>query len=343
MSNMHHRRPFLQHMLALLASPSPAAMAAAMAAGHAGAATAPVNRPLAFLVGFPPGGGPDLVLRLLLENLRRDPGLAGVVENKTGAGGRIALIALKNAEADGGVFALSPSGPLTIYPHVYKDLAYDPRRDFSAVCKVCSFSTVIATRADAPYQDLAQFLAWARAHPAQANYGTPGAATSADVLGRRLVKASATPMTSVLYRGGPQLTQAVLSGEVAVAINLPSNFSELVKNGKLRLLAISTAARSPLLPQVPTLAEQGYTAPYPEDSIGLWARAGTPPAQMQRVQNAVAAALADSRLEHRLQQLGYLPHYQAGPAYEAAIADASGAWKDIIADLDYQALEAGAR
>ena len=205
-------------------------------AGVGAALTGPVaahaqsNGPITLVVGFPAGGGPDLVARALAEAGQRELNQPIVVQNKTGAGGRIALDWLGNQAADGSAFGLTPAAMLASFPHVYKKLSYDPN-NFVPVCKICDYHVSVVTRSDSPFSTLKEFVAWAK-ETKRGTFGVPSRGSGTDFVGNLLSKAEDLALEPILYRGGPQLTQAVLAGEVDVAINLSSNFVELAKAGK---------------------------------------------------------------------------------------------------------------
>ncbi len=235
------RRSFLMKMGAGVAAARVAGFGAAMSG--AGSVRAQSRKPITLMVGFPPGGGPDLVARAVAEPARRDLGQAMVIENRTGAGGRIALDWLRNAQADGSNFALTPASMLTAYPHVYKRLPYS-LAEFAPVCKLCIYHLSVVAPADAPYSTLQEFVAWARSTK-EATFGVPGLGNATEFVGRLLAQAENLSLEPISYRGGPQLTQAVVAGEVSLAVNLSSNFIELVKAGRLKVLAVTSAVRSP--------------------------------------------------------------------------------------------------
>lgn len=312
-------------------------------AGVGAALTGPVaahaqsNGPITLVVGFPAGGGPDLVARALAEAGQRELNQPIVVQNKTGAGGRIALDWLGNQAADGSAFGLTPAAMLASFPHVYKKLSYDPN-NFVPVCKICDYHVSVVTRSDSPFSTLKEFVAWAK-ETKRGTFGVPSRGSGTDFVGNLLSKAEDLGLEPILYRGGPQLTQAVLAGEVDVAINLSSNFVELAKAGKVKVLAVSTATRSPFSPEVPTLAELGYDDLIFEESIGIVARKGTPEKTILRMQEAVQKAMGEASVLNALRILEYRPDFKQAKQYGEDLAAASERYQAFVQKTNFQPLD----
>ncbi len=327
---MDTRRQFLWNAsrAGLLATPAYAAFAAFAQSG----------RPITLIAGFPPGGGPDLVARAVAEKTRSYLGHPVIVENKVGAGGRIVLETLKNGPTDGSLMNLSTSGTLTIHPHIYKKLPYAPLKDFVPVCKVCNYTLAVVTSADSPFKTLTEYLEWAR-NKKNGNFGSAGSGNSTEFAGYLLSHASKIPLTPVAYRGGPQLTQAVVGGEVPIGINITSTFTPLAKAGKLRILAVTGAKRSLFTPDVPTLLELGFKDMVIEDAMGIIAKAGTPQASIDQWQRAVSQAMAKTDLPGVLQRLEYAPAYAPASDYWKFIAEQSARWEKVIAESGFKPMD----
>ncbi len=296
------------------------------------------GRPTTLIAGFPPGGGPDLVARAVAEKIHAYLGRPVIVENKVGAGGRIVLEALKNGPTDGSLMNLSTSGTLTIHPHIYQKLPYAPLKDFVPVCKVCTYTLAVVTSADSPFKTLAEYLEWAKTKK-NGNFGSAGSGNSTEFAGYLLSHASKIPLTPVAYRGGPQLTQAVVSGEVPIGINITSTFTPLAKAGKLRILAITGAKRSLFTPDVPTLLELGFKEMVIEDPMGIIAKAGTPQAVIDQWQHAVSKAMTETDLPAILQRLEYTPAYAQSNDYWKFITEQSVRWGKVIAESGFKPMD----
>ncbi|WP_454674104.1 Bug family tripartite tricarboxylate transporter substrate binding protein [Achromobacter pestifer] len=332
---MSTRRDFLMKAGAGAVAVRFAGVAAALTGSVS--ANAQSNGPITMVVGFPAGGGPDLVARALAEAGQRELNQTIIVQNKTGAGGRIALDWLGNQASDGSAFGLTPAAMLASFPHVYRKLSYDPN-DFVPVCKICDYHVSVVTRSDSPFSTLKEFVAWAK-ESKRGTFGVPSRGSGTDFIGTLLSKAEGLALEPILYRGGPQLTQAVLAGEVDLAINLSSNFVELAKAGKVKVLAVSTATRSPFSPGVPTLAELGYPELIFEESIGIVAKKGTQEKTTHRMQEAVRKAMGDASVLNALQILEYRPDFKPAKQYGEDLAMASERYKMFVQKTNFQPLD----
>lgn len=246
----------------------------------ASSATAPaqtLTRTARLLVGFPAGGSLDVLARLLAENLKGyAPSM--IVENRPGAGGRIALEALKIGEPNGSLLVLTPGDQVTLFPHVYQKLNYAPLKDFIPVTTVCTFPFLLAVGPMVPgnVTTLAQFIEWCRTNPKLATYGSPGAGTRPHFLGVALARDAGFEFVHLPYRGGALAMQDLLGGQIPATISVFANAYPHVKSGSLRALAITAQQRNQLLPDVPTAREAGYAAMEAVEWFGLFMPAKTP-------------------------------------------------------------------
>lgn len=257
--------------------------------------------------GFPPGSAGDSVARRVAEKLAGTPysRLAGFVENKPGAGGRIAIETLKNSPADGSVLALAPVSALAVYPYIYPNLAYKPE-DVSQVSigAIMFHGLAIGPAVPAEVKTLKDFLAWAKANPTQANYGTPGAGSMPHLLGALLGLRAGVELKQVPYRGTvPSITDLV-GGQISAAMNPSGDYLQHIKTGKVRVLATSGRKRSPYLPDVPTFTELGYPDVTSEEWFGFYAPAKTPAATIATANAAITAALKDKAVIDALAIVG---------------------------------------
>src|SRR5262245_11920954 len=250
---------------------------AALATGFRCSAWAqPLHTSARMLVGSIPGSGTDAVTRLLVSGMK---GYAAnfVVENRPGAGNRIALDALKASAADGSVAVLTPASMLVIYPHIYRKFNYDALNDFVPITTVCdvSFVLTIGPMVPAQVQTLGEFIAWCRANPGKASYGSPGAGTMLHFVGAMLARAASFEFIHVPYAGTRGL-QDVMGGQLAASINTIGPTLPHVQSGALRALATTCPSRSPSLPNVPTLKELGYHDLEAVEWFGVFVPAKTP-------------------------------------------------------------------
>jgi tripartite-type tricarboxylate transporter receptor subunit TctC len=261
--------------------------------------------------GFPAGSAGDSVARRVAEKLGGSAYTknAGVVENKPGAGGRIAVETLKIAPADGSVLTLAPVSALSVYPYIYPKLSYTPA-DVTPVSigAIMFHGLAIGPAVPASVTNLKEFLAWAKANPAQANYGTPGAGTMPHLLGALLSLRSGVELKQVPYRGTvPSITDLV-GGQVAAAMNPSGDYLQYMKAGRVRVLATSGKKRSPFLPDVPTFTELGYPDVTVEEWFGFYAPAKTPAATIASANAAINAALKDKSVIDALGLVGLVAH-----------------------------------
>jgi tripartite-type tricarboxylate transporter receptor subunit TctC len=264
-----------------------------------------------FLYGFPAGSAGDIACRRVADRVGGTPYAknAAVVENRPGAGGRVALEALKTAPADGSVLAMSPFSALAIYPHVYKKLAYDPTADFVTVSisSVMHHGLAVGPLVPASVTDVKGFLAWAKANPDKANYGSPGAGSTPHFLGALLGLANNVDLKHVPYRGSVPGVTDVVGGQIASMFTPAGDFLANHRAGKLRLLATSGKARLPFASDVATFAEQGFGDLTVEEWFGFYAPARTPAAVVAAASAAINQALKDKARAEGLATVGLVP------------------------------------
>jgi tripartite-type tricarboxylate transporter receptor subunit TctC len=262
-----------------------------------------INRNARLLVGFPAGGSVDTVARLLVEQMK---GYAAsmIVDNRPGAGGRTALEALRTSDADGSVLALTPGDQITLFPHVYNKLSYAPLRDFAAVGTVCTvqFLLTVGPMVPSAVTTLAGFIAWCRANPKLATFGTPGAGTRPHFVGAMLAQAAGLELLHAPYKGSGPAIQDLLGGRIPAAIFVISNTLPHVQSGTLRALATTAPHRSLLLPQVPTMREAGFPALEGVEWFGVFVPAATPAETVTSLNGAVHRALATDSVKAGLAQ-----------------------------------------
>jgi tripartite-type tricarboxylate transporter receptor subunit TctC len=258
--------------------------------------------------GFPAGSGGDGVARRVGEKLAgsaytKSP---AVVENRPGAGGRIALDLLKSSAPDGSVLALTPQGCTTIYPHIYKRLGYDPVRDIVPVSTAATmdFGLAVGPMVPANVKTVKDLVAWFKANPLQASYGSPGAGSAPHFIGALLGMDQDVDMRHVPYRGSiPGITD-VVGGQLAAMVTPSGDFIPNHKAGKLRLLATSGAQRSLFAPEVQTFAEQGFPQFVMEEWFGFYAPAKTPASIVEQANQAINRTLKEESVLASLAVVG---------------------------------------
>ena len=281
----------------------------AFAQAAAQSSALPFDQPK-FLYGFPAGSAGDIACRRVAEKMAGTAYArnSALVENKPGAGGRIALDTLKSSPADGSVLALSPFSATAIYPHVYKKLSYDPVADIVpvSIAAIMHHGLAVGPVVPASVTDVKGFVAWAKANPDKANYGSPAAGSTPHFLGALLGLNQNVDMKHVPYRGSiPGITD-VVGGQIAAMFTPAGDFLPNHRAGKLRLLGTSGKARLPFASDVPTFAEQGFGELTTEEWFGFYAPVKTPSSVLVAANAAINAALKDKSLIDGLAIVGLL-------------------------------------
>lgn len=246
------------------------------------------------LIGFAPGGTIDLVGRRVADKLQPGYAHAAIVENRTGAGGQIAVQAVKNAAPDGATVLLTPASPLGLHPHTFKKLPYDPVADVMPVSGAAAFDYALAVGAMVPasVRTVPDFLAWCKASGTQANFGSAGTGSAAHLIGSALGKAGHADLRHVAFRGSQPAILDMVGGQIAAVVGPTGEFMPNVQAGKCRLLATSGPRRGRFTPDTPTLAEQGFGDLSYVGWFGFYLPAKTQPEVVQRLHAAIGSALA---------------------------------------------------
>lgn len=295
-----NRRDFLQHSAAALSIPS------LMGAGLAQAQTQASVEILKIITGFAAGGTSDTVCRRVADGLRGLYARSALVENRTGAGGQIAITGVKASPADGTVMLQTPASMLTIYPHIYKKLQYDPFKDLVPVSMACTFEFALAVGPAVPASitNVPEFLAWVKANPTNANFGSPAAGSTPHFTAEMLARAGQVSMRHLPYRGTQPAILDLTGGQIASVSGPIGDFLPHLAGGRVRLLGVSGAKRSRFAPQTPTFAEQGLKDVVTDEWFAFYMPAGTPPDIVQRANAALRTALAKPEVIDGLSAMG---------------------------------------
>jgi tripartite-type tricarboxylate transporter receptor subunit TctC len=263
--------------------------------------------PLRILVGFPPGGSADTIARLLSERLPSQlGGQTVVVDNKPGAAGRIAIDQLKNAPADGNTVLVMPSGPVVLFPHVYRKLNYDVNKDLVPISQLAGFQFCVVSGPKSNVKTMAELVAKAKADPTSASFGSSGNGTVPHFLGLMIGEAAGIDFQHVPFQGGAPAMNALVGGHIGYTMDVVTEALEQHRAGKVRVIAVAGAQRAPQLPEVPTLREQGV-AMDASAWFAMYGNAGMTAAQAQRLSAAVQAALKEPAFAQRMTALGLEP------------------------------------
>ncbi len=301
-----------------------------------GTAHAQTTRNLRVLVGFPPGGALDVVAREVAEGLR-GAGYNAIIENRSGASGRLATEQMLAAPPDGTTLLMMPGGNATIFPHVYPALRYDPFKDLAPVAAACEFSFALGVGPGTPAKTLSEFVAWAKANPGKASYGTPGGGTAMHFMGVMFARAAGFEFTHVPYRGGAAAITDVIGGTVPALATTVANLVQPHKQGKVRMLAITGEKRLSALPDVPTFKELGYPSLVISETFGFFASAKTPPSVLAELHVAFRAAANQSRVSAALEKLEFQPLALNQAEYAARLKADFERWGPVIKATGYRA------
>jgi tripartite-type tricarboxylate transporter receptor subunit TctC len=290
-----------------------------------------LNKTVRIIVGFPAGGATDILARILAGALRGSYAASVIVENKPGGAARVAVDYVKNAEPNGSEFLLTPDFPITVYPHSFRALSYDPLRDLVPVAPAArsTLTFVIGPAVPDQVKSLADFIAWCKADPAQASFATTSAGSTTHFVGMMLAGASGTKLTPVHYRGGAPALQDLLGGHVPASVNPIGETLPFAASGKLRILAVTSAERSRFLPDVPTMREAGYDVAF-DSWIGAFAPARTPPAAVRRLNAAIGEAIRSPAMIEGLAKMGNEPKFQLPEEFAATVKADLVRWGPVV-------------
>jgi tripartite-type tricarboxylate transporter receptor subunit TctC len=262
------------------------------------------NKPIRLMVGFAPGGNTDVVARIVAQKLGERLGQQVVVENKAGAGGTIANAEVARAAPDGYTLTMGTTTTHAIAVAAYQNLQYDPSADFEPLAQVAVAPYLLVVHSKQPVRDLKEFVAWVKSQPGKLNYGSAGQATTTHLVMATFAHQAALDVVHVPFKGNAPATSAILGGQIEILFGGVPPLLPHVKAGTLRALAMSTAKRSASLPDVPTIAEQGY----PGFDISLWlgffAPKGTPAPITKRLESELIAVARSPDLKEVMEKQG---------------------------------------
>jgi tripartite-type tricarboxylate transporter receptor subunit TctC len=304
---------------------------ALMAAGSAMAQNWP-TRPIRMVVTFPPGGSSDIVARLVAVPLQEELGQPIIVDNRPGAGSTIGAFEVARAEPDGYTFMLSNSAPISISPAMQDKPRYDPVKGFTHVVYIGSVANVFVVHPSVPANNFAELISWIKAQPNPVNYGSGGIGSIGHLVGETMKKDHALKMEHVGYKGSSPMHNDLLAGTIPLAIDtLPQNVP-FMKDGKLRALAVTSAARAPMAPDVPSVLELGQKKLVAENFLGISGPAGLPPGIAARLYAASKRAFADPKVVQRLADLGVQTRAMSPEQFTAFVAAQVNDWRQPVKD-----------
>jgi tripartite-type tricarboxylate transporter receptor subunit TctC len=288
------------------------------------------NRPITLVVPFPPGGSTTIVARMITDKLADILGQQVIIDNRGGAGGTIGTRSVSKAEPDGYTLLLGYTGTLAISPSLYANVGYDPRKDFTPVGRIGTAPNTLVVHPSFQAKTVAELIASAKANPGKVNFGSAGVGTVSHVCGEYFATAAGIKLVHVPYNGtGPALTD-LIGGHIPMAFApIPATYSN-AKSGNMRMLAVTSAVRSTLAPEIPTIAEQGVPGFEAVLRYGIVAPAGTPRAIVDKLNKALTAALGTDEVRKRLALEGAEPLPSTPQEYAADIDREETQWAKVV-------------
>jgi tripartite-type tricarboxylate transporter receptor subunit TctC len=289
------------------------------------------TRPIRIIVPFAAGGGADAVARVVGQHVGESLGQSVVVENRGGAGSIIGTDLVAKADPDGYTLLLGQSGPISINPAVYKSLPYDPARDLAPISMTNSYPYVLVVNAKLPVHSLQEFVALAKSKPGSMNYGTTGVGAANHLVTELFCRKAGLQMTHIPYRGTSLAVADLVAGQVTLVFSDPVSALSHVQAGTLRALAVTSPQRSPVAPQVPTVAESGYPDAEAVAWHGIFAPAKTPSAIIERLNVEIVKALQKPDVRELLNKQAMQPVGDTPEAFAAFLKKDIATWKEVAA------------
>ncbi len=288
------------------------------------------HKPIRVIVGFAPGGGTDIAARTLGQKLSEAFGQQIVVDNRPGAGGTIGDALAAKAPADGYTLLMTANGPHAIAPSLYASLPYDIFRDYASISLVANGPYVLLVHPSVPATSVRELISWLRAKPGQATYSSAGNGTPAHLSAELFKSQAGVSMTHVPYKGAAPALTDLIAGQVNVLFSDMPVAAPHLKGGKVRALAVTTAVRSPLVPELPTIGETGLAGYEASVWYGLLAPAGTPRAAIGRLNQEVVRALSAQDVKDRFSALGSTAAPTTPAEFDAVIKRDYDKWARVI-------------
>ena len=307
------------------------AVAVLALSAHAFAQSYP-TRPVKIVVPFTAGSATDILARVVGEQLTRSMGQPFIVENKPGAGGAVGAEQVKNAAPDGYTLIAAGSGPFGINPGVYKSLPYDPIKDFELIGNIVLTPQTIVVGAQTPYRNVKDLVAAAKAKPGEIAFASLGTGSTSHLTMEAFQSAAGIKLNHIPFKGSSDAQTQIIGGSVPTMSDTVPGVLAQVKSGKLRALGVAIPQRSPYLPDVPTLAEQGYPGFESVGWIGLAAPARTPPAILDRLNAEIRKMLDDPAVKARFEQLAFTPVGDSRAQFTAFVKSEIAKWSKVAKD-----------
>ncbi len=300
-------------------------------AGTALAQTYP-TKPVKIIVAFTPGSATDILARVVAEQFGKSMGQAFIVENKPGAGGSVGTAAAKDAPPDGYTLVAAGSGPFGINPGIYAKLPYDPLKDFELIGNIVFTPQAIVVGAQTPYKSVKDLVAAAKAKPGEIAYASLGNGSTSHLTMEALQMAAGIKLNHIPFKGSSDAQTQIMGGSVPLMSDTVPGVLAQVKAGKLRAIGVAIPQRSPYLPDVPTIAEQGYPGFESVGWIGLAAPAGTPKPILDKLNAEIRKMLQDPAVKERFAQLAFTPVGDSREQFTAFVKSEIAKWTKVARD-----------
>ena len=317
---------FVPSRLAVFAS---ALLIFAAAAAVAQAQDLP-NKPIHMVIAFPPGGPTDFVGRLVADKVKDILGQPVIIENKPGANGAIGADYVAKSAPDGTTLFLTTLGAVGVTPHMRTDIRYDTIKDFAPITLVVLNTTLIVVKAESPFNSMKDLTAAAKAKPGEMTFATTGVGANTHLTLELYQGAAGVKFVHIPYRGAAPALTDLLGGQVQVFAADAPVLMPHIKGGKIKALGAASGRRNPMLPDVPTLAEQGYADTTVDNWYGLLAPAGTPPAVISKIHDAFVAAINDPAIKEKLVQSGAIPVANSPAEFGKFLKEEYDRWGKVV-------------
>lgn len=301
-----------------------------LASVPAAAQAAYPSKTITMIVPFSAGGTTDILARIVSQALTTELGQSVIVDNRAGAGGNIGGQAAARATADGYTLFMGTVGTHAINATLYKKMPFDPIKDFAPLTRVANVPNLLVANPKQPFKNVKELIAYAKAHPGELNFGSSGNGSSIHLSGELFKTMAKVDMQHVPYKGSAPAVTDLLGNQIAIMFdNMPSAIQH-VRSGKLRPIAVTTAKRSPELPDVPTIAESGVPGYEATSWFGLFAPAGTPPAVVARLNTAIVKVLAKADVKKKINEQGAEVYSETPEQFSAFIQKESVKWGKVV-------------
>ncbi|WP_421954316.1 Bug family tripartite tricarboxylate transporter substrate binding protein [Polaromonas sp.] len=301
-----------------------------LASVPAAAQAAYPSKTITMIVPFSAGGTTDILARIVSQALTAELGQSVIVDNRAGAGGNIGGQAAARATADGYTLFMGTVGTHAINATLYKKMPFDPIKDFAPLTRVANVPNLLVANPKQPFKNVKELIAYAKAHPGELNFGSSGNGSSIHLSGELFKTMAKVDMQHVPYKGSAPAVTDLLGNQIAIMFdNMPSAIQH-VRSGKLRPIAVTTAKRSPELPDVPTIAESGVPGYEATSWFGLFAPAGTPPAVVSRLNTAIVKVLAKADVKKKINEQGAEVYSETPEQFSAFIQKESVKWGKVV-------------